>query len=103
MQEKNEAEGRLVRLKRAGIITKIVIVALMVYAIATTISVRSRTAAALEQKATLEKQVTQMAQENAELQYGIDHSGDEGTIEDIAREKLGLVKPGEIIFYDVGD
>ena len=40
---------------------------------------------------------------NAELQYGIDHSTDDHTIEDIAREKLGLVKPGEVIFYDTGD
>ena len=91
------------KLRKASVITKIVIVALMVYAIATMISVRGRTAQAVEAQQSLEKQVAQMAQENAELQYGIEHSADDSTIEDIAREKLGLVKPGEIIFYDVGE
>ena len=42
-------------------------------------------------------------QENAELQYDIDHAGDVDTIEEIARTKLGLVRPGEKIFYDVSN
>jgi cell division protein FtsB len=37
------------------------------------------------------------------LSYDIAHSGDDATIEDIARDKLGLVKPGEKIFYDIGN
>ena len=40
---------------------------------------------------------------NAELQYQIDHSEDDDMIESVAREKLGLVKPGEKIFYDTSD
>ena len=39
----------------------------------------------------------------AELQYQIDHSEDDDMIESVAREKLGLVKPGEKIFYDTSD
>ena len=42
-------------------------------------------------------------QENAELEYDVAHAGDPETIESIARTKLGLVKPGEKIFYDVGN
>ena len=41
-------------------------------------------------------------QENARLEYEIEHSEDPETMEQIAREKLGLVKPGEKIFYDIG-
>jgi len=41
--------------------------------------------------------------ENAELEYDVAHAGDPETIESIARTKLGLVKPGEKIFYDVGN
>ena len=37
------------------------------------------------------------------LQYQIDHSEDDDMIESVAREKLGLVKPGEKIFYDTSD
>ena len=33
----------------------------------------------------------------------VDHSEDDDMIESVAREKLGLVKPGEKIFYDTSD
>jgi cell division protein FtsL len=92
-----------VKLKKSSAITKIVILALIIYAVASFISVRSKTAEALQEKTALQQKVTQMSEANAELQYGIDHSTDDQTIEDIAREKLGLVKPGEVIFYDTGD
>ena len=91
------------KLKKTSAITKIVILALIIYAVASFISVRSKTAEALQEKTALQQKVTQMSEANAELQYGIDHSTDDQTIEDIAREKLGLVKPGEVIFYDTGD
>lgn len=35
--------------------------------------------------------------------YDIAHAGDEEVIADIAREKLGLVLPGEKVYYDVGN
>lgn len=91
------------KLKKSSAITKIVILALIIYAVASFISVRSKTAEALQEKTALQQKVTQMSEANAELQYGIDHSTDDQTIEDIAREKLGLVKPDEVIFYDTGD
>ena len=64
------------KFKKASIFTTLVIAVLMVYA---------------------------MTQANAELQYQIDHSEDDDMIESVAREKLGLVKPGEKIFYDTSD
>ena len=56
-----------------------------------------------DRAATLQQQVSEMTQSNAELQYQIDHSEDDDMIESVAREKLGLVKPGEKIFYDTSD
>lgn len=91
------------KLKKTSAITKIVILALIVYAVVSLISVKSRTAEARQEKQALQQKVTQISEANAELQYGIDHSTDDQTIEDIAREKLGLVKPGEVIFYDTGN
>ena len=32
----------------------------------------------------------------------IEHSGDLDMVEKVARDKLGLVLPGEIIYYDIG-
>jgi cell division protein FtsB len=46
-----------------------------------------------------EQEKSNLEARNAELEYRIKHSNDPDTIQKIAREKLGLVKPGEIIFY----
>ena len=91
------------KLKKSSIFIKIVIVALIVYAAVSLTSVRSKIGDAEEQRDILQAKVEQALQENAELTYDIDHAGDDDTIEEIARMKLGLVKPGEKIFYDVSN
>ena len=91
------------KFKKAGIITKIVIAALLVSAVGRLVTVRSKTAALNAQTQQLQQQVTDMTQSNAELEYKIEHSEDADTIEEIARDKLGLVKPGEKIFYDMSN
>ncbi|MGI5977909.1 MAG: FtsB family cell division protein [Oscillospiraceae bacterium] len=89
------------RFKRASLFTKIVIVALVLYAGVTLVSLKVQVTAARQRRDELRSQVSSATQTNAELKYAIDHSTDAETIEDIARDKLGLVKPGEKIFYDV--
>lgn len=91
------------KLRKASIFVKIVILALAGYAIVGMMSLKVRLAEAESYRAGLEKTVAQMEQENAGLRYEIAHSGDDETIADIAREKLGLVMPGEKIFYDIGN
>jgi len=81
-------------------IAGLVVLALIIYGIVSLIMIRSNTAAALEEKNSLEAQVEEITQDNAKLEYQIEHADDDDTIKDIAREKLGLVMPGEIIFYD---
>lgn len=91
------------KLKKASLTTKLVIIVLIIYAIVSTISIKNKTAEARQNNIDLKYQVNQVAEANAELQYGIEHSDDPETIEDIAREKLGLVKSGEVIFYDTNN
>jgi len=91
------------KFKRAGLITKIVILAIIVYAGITLVSLKMQVSDARETRDALQSQVDGVLQTNTELQYAIDHSTDPNTIEDIARNKLGLVKPGEKIFYDVNN
>jgi cell division protein FtsB len=86
------------KLKRAGIITKIVIFALIVYASVTLINLRAQIDAARTQQLTLKEQVTQKEALTAELQYKIDHSDDKDIIADVARNDLGYVEPGEKVF-----
>lgn len=92
-----------VKFKKASIFTTLVIAVLMVYALISLFVVHRQTRQLQDRAATLQQQVSEMTQANAELQYQIDHSEDDDMIESVAREKLGLVKPGEKIFYDTSD
>ena len=91
------------RFKKASIFTTLVIAVLMVYALISLFVVHRQTRQLQDRAATLQQQVSEMTQANAELHYQIDHSEDDDMIESVAREKLGLVKPGEKIFYDTSD
>ena len=91
------------KFKKASIFTTLVIAVLMLYAVISLVMVHRQTRQLQNRAATLQQQVSEMTQSNAELQYHIDHSEDDDMIESVAREKLGLVKPGEKIFYDTSD
>lgn len=91
------------KFKKASIFTTLVIAVLMVYALISLFVVHRQTRQLQDRAATLQQQVSEMTQANVELQYQIDHSEDDDMIESVAREKLGLVKPGEKIFYDTSD
>ena len=90
------------RLRRASWLTALVIVGLIAYACIALMNMRSKVAQANTTEAELRSQIQRLQEENAALQYAIDNKDDEKTIEDIAREKLGLVLPDEQIFYDSG-
>lgn len=91
------------KMKKASLITKTVIAALVIYAVVSLVSTRNQLSEAEKKCGELQEQVDDTMQTNSELQYAIDHSEDADTIEDVARNKIGLVKPGEKIFYDIGN
>lgn len=90
------------RLRRTSWITAMVMVAMIAYAVIALMNMRTKVAQARETEAQLREQVEQIQEENAALQYAIENRDDDKTIEDIARDKLGLVLPDEKIFYDSG-
>ena len=89
------------KFKKAGFLTKLLILVMIVYAVYNIIDVRANIAEAQQNLNSLTQQVEDATQENAQLDYEIEHKDDPETIEQIARAKLGLVKPGEKIFYDI--
>ena len=91
------------KLKRSSIFTKIVIIALIAYAAVMLVRMQGRIAEAEADRAVLQAKVDAALLENAELEYDIAHAGDPEIIAEIARSKLGLVMPGEKIFYDVSN
>ncbi len=91
------------KLKRAGIITKIIIFALIVYASVMLINLRAQIDTAHAKQESLQQQVADKETSNAELKYEIDHKDDPDTIAGVARNDLGYVKPGERVFYPEGN
>lgn len=91
------------RFRSAGWLTAIVLAGLLAYGFITLMNMRSKVSEAAKTEAQLQTKVEQIQEENAALQHALDHQDDPDTIEDIAREKLGLVMPDESIFYDAGE
>jgi cell division protein FtsL len=90
------------RLPRSGIIAKIIIFALIVYAGISLMTLRGRVEEARIEQDELRKTVSEKEISNAELEYAIENYDNPDVIADIARSDLGLVLPGEIVFYDAG-
>lgn len=89
------------KFKKAGLLTKLLILVMIVYAAYNIATVQANIAQARQSLTSLTQEVEDARQANAQLTYEIEHKDDPETIEQIARAKLGLVKPGEKIFYDI--
>lgn len=93
------------KIRRFGIVIVLgaVLLAILSYAVISLSMVNARLEAAARTRDALAAEVQALAVNNASLEYEIAHSGDLDMIEKVAREKLGLVLPGEIIYYDISD
>lgn len=91
------------RFKRSSLVTKLLILALAVYAIVTLVSLQNQVEEKNAEAAALESSIAAAQQENQRLQQAIDELGTDESVEEVARRKLGLVAEGEIVFYDVGN
>ena len=86
--------------KRAGLLTKVVVLALLIVVSISLLDLRARLASAEAHRDSLQSQVDEQTQHNAALQDDIDHRDDPVVILEVAKEKLGLVNEDEVIFYD---
>lgn len=88
--------------KRAGFLTKIVVLALLIYLATSLLDLRGQIQATENQRNALAQQVADQRLENQELSEAIEHSGDPEMLEKVAREK-GYVKQNEILYFDVAN
>jgi len=91
------------RLRKLSLISLAAVIVVVVYSGVTLLSLKSQTEEAAGRRDELQAQVDRLTQENSELQYSIENSTDPEIMEDVARNEIGLVRPGEKIFYDVSD
>ena len=87
-------------MKRSKFITKVIVFALIIYAGISLITFRGRIEAGRQELYDVRRRVAEKEISNAELEYEIAHYNDPDVIASIARTRLGLVMPGEIVFFD---
>ena len=88
------------KLKRAGIGTKFVILVLLVASVTALLTLNGRLEQAQLERDTLSQEVQDQEENNAALADDIENCDDPDRIAAIAREKLGLVGQDEIVFID---
>lgn len=91
------------KFKRAGMITKLLLLILLVVSVTTFLNLRSQAKDLARQQAVLEEANQRQRQENEALSAAIAEKDDPERIAEVARKRLGLVAPGEIIFCDSGN
>ena len=87
------------QLKKVGLLGKILLIVVLAYMIFLLIGVRQKIAIAKAEVETLTEQVAQQTQSNTELSNAIENRDNPDFVEDIARERLGLVSPNDRVFY----
>ncbi|MEG1857334.1 MAG: septum formation initiator family protein [Pseudoflavonifractor sp.] len=83
--------------KKAGLLTKLVVLALLIGLSITLLDLRSQLLEAQTRKAALTAQVQAQTQVNADLADAVENSDDPQRQMDIARDELGLTEPQEKI------
>lgn len=88
------------KVKKAGFLTKVVVLVLLIYMATTLLNLRTQLQSNLEEQDALSAQVAQIAQDNTRMQDTIANKDDPEVLEAVARDK-GFVKAGEKLFVDV--
>ena len=88
--------------KRAGFLTKIVVLALLIYMATSLLELRGKIQEVQAQRDELTWQVTDQQLENQKLADAIANSGDPEMQEQVARDR-GYVEKNETLFVDVAN
>ena len=86
--------------KRAGFLTKLVVLALLIYMAITLLNLRGKISGVQAQRDELAHQVVSQQLENQKLADAIANSDDPDMLEQVAREK-GYVKANETIYINI--
>jgi len=91
-----------VTFKRAGFLTKLVVLVLLIYMAVTLLDLRGRIQGVQAERDDLARQVTSQQLENQKLADAIANKDDPEMIERVARDR-GYVEEGETLFIDVAN
>ena len=88
--------------KRAGFMTKLVVLALLIYMAISLIDMRGKIQSVQDQRDDLARQVTDQQLENQKLADAVANSDDPEMLEQVARDR-GYVERGETVFIDIAN
>ena len=88
---------------RSSLLVKLILLIVVVYATVTLVSLRRQISAKQAEAAQLTSSITSAEQENSRLTDAIENIDTDAGVKAVAREKLGMVAEGEIVFQDVSD
>lgn len=91
------------QLRKTSLLAKLLILAVAIYALFKLVSLQGNVTEMREKEKQLQQQVAYAEQEGLSLQQDIDELGTEKSTIKIARDRLGMVADGEIVFYDSDD
>lgn len=87
-------------MRRSSLITKLIILAVMVFAIAAIVTLQPKINALKNESAALSEEIAGLRQSNQLAQARLDALGTDEAVIAIAREKLNFAFEDEIIFVD---
>ena len=87
------------KVRNSETLARLLVVIVLLYMLVSFASARVRLNAALAQERELEQSCALLREENAALRAEAAAAGSDEALEAMARERLGLVMPGERIYY----
>ncbi len=99
------AEAKAARKKKqgGGILPRLLLLTLLLLIGAQILTLRQKIDSAEAEKQALAAQLEQQQRENDALTSALDKADDPDYLEQLAREQLDMVLPGEKVFYDVSN
>ena len=88
------------RFKKTSFLTKLLLLIVAVYAVYTLVRLQDRIQVARQTVSDLEAQVVYAEQDNAQLEQDLKDIDSDRSVKSIARNRLGMVEAGEIVFHD---
>lgn len=88
------------RLRKSSRISKLILLAVVIYAIVTLVALQPKIDALREESARLAEEVSALEQSNLELENDIAALGTDASVLEIAKDRLNLVADGEIVYID---
>ena len=97
------AEKAAPRKKNSSLLAALLLLVLALLVGSHLLTLRTRITEAEAEKAALAAQVEDRQRENDSLSAALDKADDPDYLQELAREQLDMVAPGERVFYDVSN